>query len=337
MKTALITGIRGQDGAYLAQMLLEKGYRVIGADRRSGGGDYWRLDSMGLRDQIELEYMDLLEPYNIERVLKKYKPSEIYNLAAQSFVQVSFDQPLLTMEVNGHGTLRLLEAVRNCSPKSKFYQASTSELFGKVAETPQKESTPFHPRSPYGVAKLAAHWATINYREAFGLFACCGILFNHESPLRGPEFVTRKITQQVAEIAFGKRDKITLGNLNAKRDWGFAGDYVVAMWKMLQQDEPDDFVIATGETHSIREFVDLAFASAGIEIFWFDDKALNKEGKVVVDTDPRFNRAAEVDLLLGDPSKAREKLDWKARMDFPSLVAAMVNADMKCLEMKGVA
>ncbi len=334
MKKALITGIRGQDAAYLARLLLEKGYEVYGADRRSGDSSWWRLKELGIEKDVKLVYMDLLEPTNVIDIVKKIQPDELYNLAAQSFVKASFDQPYVTTEVNALGVLRLLEAIRHFSPHTRFYQASTSEMFGKVKEVPQNEETPFHPRSPYAVSKLYGHWITVNYREAYGLFTCSGILFNHESPLRGLEFVTRKITHTVALIKHGLATKLVLGNLNAKRDWGYAPEYVEAMWLMLQQDSPDDYVIATGQTHTVREFVEAAFAHIGISLEWegegVAERGLNKKtGEVLVEVSPEFFRPAEVDVLCGDASKARKKLGWQPRVTFEELVGLMVEADLR--------
>jgi len=333
-KKALVTGIRGQDGAYLAKLLLEKGYEVYGTDRRSGDSSNWRLKELGIEKDVLILYMDLLELTNILRVIQKVQPDEIYNLAAQSFVGVSFEQPLLTAEVNAMGVLRLLEAIRVYAPGAKFYQASTSEMFGKVQETPQTEKTPFYPRSPYGVAKLFAHWITVNYREAHGIFACSGILFNHESPLRGLEFVTRKITYTLACIKYGLRERLVLGNLDAKRDWGYAPEYVEAMWLMLQQDEPDDYVIATGETHSVREFVERAAEIAGFKLEWqgegINTKGIDtRTGRVIVEVSPEFYRPAEVDLLIGNFEKARKKLGWQPRTTFDRLVEIMMEADLR--------
>lgn len=316
-KTALITGITGQDAAYLAELLLAKGYRVVGAYRRTSGLDTWRLRYLGIESQITLESMDLEDLSNQIRLITKYMPDEIYNLAAQSFVGVSFEQPILTGKVTGLGVVNLLEAVRIAHPKARFYQASTSELYGKVQSVPQTEETPFYPRSPYGVAKLYGHWMTVNYRESYQLYACAGILFNHESPLRGIEFVTRKITDAVARIQTGKLDELVLGNLDAKRDWGYAKEYVEAMWRMLQQDEPQDFVIATGYTHSVRDFVELSFEAAGITN-WRD----------YVRTDAQFSRPSEVDLLIGSPDKAKKVLDWEPSMMLDELAALMVKEDL---------
>ena len=333
-KKALITGIRGQDGAYLAKLLIEKGYKVYGADRRSGDSSFWRLKELGIEKHVKIIYMDLLELTNIIRVIKEIQPDEVYNLAAQSFVQASFEMPIFTTEINALGVLRLLEALRLHKPDAKFYQASTSEMFGKAQEIPQKETTCFCPRSPYGVAKLFGHWITVNYRESWGMFACSGILFNHESPLRGIEFVTRKITYYLAEIKYGLRDKLILGNLDAKRDWGYAPEYVEAMYFMLQQDEPDDYVIATGETHSVKEFVEKAAQIAGFDIEW-EGEGLNtkgidrRTGKVIVEVSSEFYRPAEVDILVGDYSKAKEKLGWEPRTKFEDLVRIMMEADLE--------
>lgn len=334
MKKALITGIRGQDGAYLAKLLLEKGYEVWGADRRSGDSSNWRLKELGIEKDVNIVYMDLLELTNIMRTIEKIQPDEIYNLAAQSFVGVSFEQPILTAEIDAMGVLRLLEVVRTLKPDTKFYQASTSEMFGKVQEIPQTEKTPFYPRSPYGVAKLFGHWITVNYRESFNIFACSGILFNHESPLRGIEFVTRKITYTLAQIRYGLKDKLILGNLDAKRDWGYAKEYVEGMWLMLQQDKPDDYVLATGETHTVREFVEKAALIAGFDIEWegegVNTKGINKKtGKIIVEVSPEFYRPAEVDILIGNPQKAKEKLGWQPKTKFEDLVRIMMEADLE--------
>jgi GDPmannose 4,6-dehydratase len=313
----LITGITGQDGAYLADLLLRKGYTVLGAFRRTSTINLARLRALGLEGGIELLSMDLTDQGNIIRVLQKVQPDEIYNLAAQSFVAVSFEQPVTTGEITGLGAANLLEAVRTVNKNIRFYQASTSEMFGKVQAVPQNEATPFYPRSPYAVAKLYAHWMTVNYRESYDMYGCCGILFNHESPLRGEEFVTRKITQTVARIKKGQARELRLGNMDAKRDWGYAPEYVEAMWLMLQQERPEDFVIATGETHSVGEFVEAAFGVVG----------LNWRDYVVVD--PTFYRPTEVELLIGDPSKARKHLGWQPRTTFRELVSLMVEADME--------
>ena len=334
MKKALITGIRGQDGAYLAKLLAEKGYEVYGADRRSGDSSGWRLKELGIERDVKIIYMDLLELTNVMQVIEKVKPDEVYNLAAQSFVQTSFDQPLLTAEINALGVLRIIETIRTMKPDTRFYQASTSEMYGKVQEIPQRENTPFYPRSPYGAAKLFGHWITVNYRESYNIFACCGILFNHESPLRGLEFITRKVTHGIAQIKKGLQDKIVLGNLNSKRDWGYAPEYVEAMWLMLQQEKPDDYVVASGETHTVREFVELAFKHAGFEIVWegkdITEKGIDKNTKkILVEVSPEFFRPAEVDILLGNPSKAKEKLGWQPKTQFEELVRIMVEADMQ--------
>jgi GDPmannose 4,6-dehydratase len=338
-KIALITGITGQDGAYLAEFLLQKGYVVHGIKRRSSSFNTQRIDHL-YRDPHErdinfyLHYGDLTDSTNLIRIIQEVQPDEIYNLAAQSHVQVSFETPEYTANSDGLGTLRLLEAIRilKLEKKTKFYQASTSELYGLVQEIPQKETTPFYPRSPYAVAKLYAYWITINYREAYGIFACNGILFNHESPIRGETFVTRKITMAVAKIKHGIQEKLYLGNLDAKRDWGFAGDYVELMWLMLQQESPDDYVIATGETHSVREFAELAFKNVGVNLIWEgegpDEVGLDSEtGKVLIEIDPRYYRPTEVELLIGDPTKAKEKLGWKPRVKFEELVKIMIKSD----------
>lgn len=336
-KKALITGITGQDGAYLAQQLLEKGYEVYGAKRRNASSVAGRLDALGIARDIRSVDFELLEYSNIVRTIQSIKPDEVYNLAAQSFVAASFEQPLYTSDVDALGAARVLEAIRSVSPETKFYQASTSEMFGKVVETPQRETTPFYPRSPYGVAKLYAHWMTVNNREAHGLFACSGILFNHESPLRGHEFVTRKITRHLAEIALGKRDVLELGNMNAQRDWGFAGDYVDGMWRMLQHTTADDYVLATGETHTVRSFVEKAAAIAGFELEWQGADANEtatdrKTGKVIVRVNPAFFRPAEVDLLIGDASKAKDVLGWVPQTSFTQLVEMMAEADLRAVK-----
>ena len=317
MPTALITGITGQDGSYLAELLLSKGYRVVGMVRRSSTVTYERINH--LLDDITVIQGDLTDQGSLLSIFEDHEPSEVYNLAAQSFVPVSWNQPALTGDVTAIGVTRMLEAIRFVNPKIKFYQASSSEMFGKVLEVPQKETTPFYPRSPYGVAKVYGHWITVNYRESFGLFAVSGILFNHESPRRGLEFVTRKISQGVARIKLGLAKELRLGNLEARRDWGFAGDYVNAMWCMLQQESPSDFVIGTGETHSVREFCEEAFRHVGLDYREF------------VVQDPRFYRPAEVDLLVGDPAKAAEKLGWEPSVDFRGLVRLMVDADVRAL------
>lgn len=316
-KRALITGITGQDGSYLAELLLSKGYEVYGLVRRLSVPNIENIAH--IMHKIEMISGDLMDEGSILEAVKRSKPDEVYNLAAQSFVKASWDQPLLTGEYTGLGVTRVLEALRVLKPDARFYQASSSEMFGKVTEVPQKETTRFYPRSPYGVAKVYGHYITVNYRESFDMFACSGILFNHESPRRGIEFVTRKIANGVARIALGKQDGLELGNLDAKRDWGFAGDYVEAMWRMLQQDKADDYVIATGETHSIKEFVELAFKAVSIDDW----------SKYVKGNDPRFVRPAEVDLLIGDASKAKEKLDWQPTTSFTNLVDMMVKAELQ--------
>ena len=333
-KKALITGITGQDGAYLSEFLVKKGYKVFGALRRTSSINTSRLSYLGVLDQIELVPMDLAEITNIQRLIERIEPDEIYNLAAQSFVQTSYEQPIYTSDIDGIGVTRLLETVRNLGGRPKFYQASTSEMFGKAEQSPQNENTPFYPRSPYGIAKLYSHWMTVNYREAWNVFACSGILFNHESPLRGTEFVTRKISQGMAKIALKKIKQINLGNLNAERDWGFAGDYVEAMWLMLQKDKPDDYVIATGETNSVREFVQVAANSINIDIEW-DNEGDNevgickKTGDKIISVDKQYTRPSETDHLLGDASKAKENLGWKPSINFQSLVNMMVEHDLK--------
>jgi len=316
-KHALITGITGQDGSYLAEFLLKKGYKVYGTVRRLSTPNMENIRH--LQDDVELLSADLLDQTSLSEAIVQSKPDEVYNLAAQSFVKASFDQPVLTGEFTALGVTRVLEAIRNVNPKIKFYQASSSEMFGKVVETPQKETTRFHPRSPYGVAKVYGHYITLNYRESYNMFACNGILFNHESPRRGIEFVTRKISHAVARIKLGTQKKLVLGNLDAKRDWGYAGDYVEAMWLILQQDKPEDYVVATGETHSVREFVKLAFAQAGIEDWQ----------KYVIADDPKHLRPAEVDYLIGDFNKAKKDLAWEPKTSFKALVAMMVDSDLK--------
>ena len=318
MKSALITGITGQDGSYLAEFLLKKGYKVVGMVRRSSTINFQRIESV--QDKIEIVQGDLIDQLSLINILKEYKPVEVYNLAAQSFVPTSWSQPILTGEVTALGVTRVLEAIRAVNPKIKFYQASSSEMFGKVEETPQRETTRLHPRSPYGVAKVYGHWITVNYRESFDIFACSGILFNHESPRRGIEFVTRKITDGVARIKLGYQKDLRLGNLDAKRDWGYAGDYVEAMWLMLQQKKPDDFVIGTGETHSVREFCKIAFRRAGLDY--------RKHVKI----DKKFYRPAEVHLLLGDPAKAKKKLKWEPKVSFKELIHMMVDYDLERYE-----
>lgn len=340
MKKALITGITGQDGSYLTEFLLEKGYEVHGIIRRASTFNTKRIDLLFEDDAIGnkslfLHHGDLTDSSNLNRLIEKIQPDEIYNLAAQSHVQVSFEVPEYTAETDAIGTLRLLDAIRESGIKCKFYQASTSELFGGLPGTaPQSEKTPFYPKSPYGVAKLYAYWITVNYREAYDLFACNGILFNHESPRRGETFVTRKITRAVASIMAGKKEKLSLGNMDAKRDWGFAGDYIEGMWMMLQQDKPEDYVLATNETHTVREFVELSFREVGVEIEWqgtgVDEKGYDQAtGKVLVDVNPRYFRPAEVELLWGDCTKAEKELGWKRKVDFIGLVKMMVDGDMR--------
>ena len=314
MKTALITGITGQDGSYLAEHLLGKGYRVIGIVRRSSTTPYERIAH--LVDKVELVSADLLDQTSLQDAMSAWRPDEVYNLAAQSFVQTSWTQPVLTGEFTGLGVTRMLEALRKAAPAARFYQASSSEMFGKVQESPQRETTSFYPRSPYGVAKVYGHWITVNYRESYGLFAVSGILFNHESPRRGLEFVTRKVTDAAARIKLGLATEVRLGNLDARRDWGFAGDYVDAMWRMLQADAPEDFVIGTGQTWSVRQLCEQAFAAVGLDYQKF------------VKQDERFFRPAEVDLLVADPTKAKTRLGWTPKVDFPALVKMMVDADL---------
>lgn len=317
-KTALITGITGQDGSYLAEFLLSKGYRVVGMVRRTSTINFDRIAH--IQDRVELAQADLLDQMSLIDILNEYRPAEVYNLAAQSFVPTSWKQPVLTGEFTALGVTRMLDAIRIVDPAIRFYQASSSEMFGKVQAVPQRETTPFYPRSPYGVAKVYGHWITVNYRESYGLYACSGILFNHESPRRGLEFVTHKVTHAVARIKLGLADKVHLGNLEAQRDWGYAGDYVRAMWLMLQQDEPDDYVIATGQTHSVRHLCEVAFGYVGLD--W-------REHVVV---DERFYRPAEVDLLVGDYSKAQAQLGWQPSVDFTGLIQMMVDADLATLE-----
>jgi GDPmannose 4,6-dehydratase len=343
-KTALITGITGQDGAYLAELLLAKGYVVHGVKRRSSSFNTGRVDHL-YHDPHEKEvrfsmhYGDLTDATNLIRIVQEVQPTEIYNLAAQSHVQVSFETPEYTANADALGTLRLLEAIRilNMKDRVRFYQASTSELYGKVQETPQRETTPFYPRSPYGAAKLYAYWITVNYREAYGFYACNGILFNHEGPTRGETFVTRKITRAVAAIHLGRQQRLYIGNLDAKRDWGHARDFTEGMWLMLQQPEPDDYVLATGEAHSVREFIELAFAEVGRTIEW-RGKGVHEQGidartgKVLVEVDQRYFRPSEVEFLLGDPSKARAKLGWTHKTNFRALVAEMIASDLATVE-----
>ena len=320
MPSALITGITGQDGSYLAELLLEKGYQVFGVVRRTSHHGYERIEH--LLDQLELLPADLLDQHSLTGVIHDTKPDEVYNLGAQSYVPTSWTQPVLTGEFTALGVTRILEAVRLAHPEARFYQASSSEMFGKVAETPQRESTPFHPRSPYGVAKVYGHWITVNYRESYGMYAVSGILFNHESPRRGIEFVTRKVTDGVARIKLGLAEDLRLGNIDSQRDWGFAGDYVDAMWRMLQQSDPEDYVIGTGLTHSVRDLIKIAFAHVGLE--W----------QSYVKQDPKFIRPAEVDILLADPSKAKAKLDWEPQVEFEEMIHRMVDADLERLASK---
>jgi GDPmannose 4,6-dehydratase len=336
MKKAIITGITGQDGAYLAQLLLEKGYEVYGTYRRTSSVNFWRIEELGIDKDPHLHLVeyDLTDLSSSIRLLQTSEATEVYNLAAQSFVGVSFEQPLTTAEITGIGAVNLLEAIRIVNPKVRFYQASTSEMFGKVQAIPQEESTPFYPRSPYGVAKLYAHWMTVNYRESYDIFGASGILFNHESPLRGREFVTRKITDSIAKIKLGKLDVLELGNLDAKRDWGFAKEYVDAMWRMLQVDRPDTYVVATNRTTTVRDFVALAGQAAGFDIEW-KGKAESEigvdrsSGKTIVRVNPKFYRPAEVDLLIGNPNKARQELGWEPTTSVETLCQMMVEADIR--------
>ncbi|WP_321814295.1 MULTISPECIES: GDP-mannose 4,6-dehydratase [unclassified Paraburkholderia] len=333
---AIITGITGQDGAYLAELLLEKGYTVYGTYRRTSSVNFWRIEELGIQNHPNLHLVeyDLTDLSSSIRLLQTTGATEVYNLAAQSFVGVSFDQPVTTVEITGVGPLNLLEAIRVVNPKIRFYQASTSEMFGKVQAVPQIESTPFYPRSPYGVAKLYAHWITVNYRESYNIFGCSGILFNHESPLRGREFVTRKITDSVAKIKLGLLDTLELGNLDAKRDWGFAKEYVEGMWRMLQADKPDTYVLATNRTETVRDFVTMAFKAAGITVTWSGEgenetAVCAATGKTLVRINPKFHRPAEVDLLIGDPAKATRELGWKPQTTLEQLCAMMVEADLR--------
>lgn len=336
MNCAIITGITGQDGAYLAQLLLEKGYKVFGTYRRTSSVNFWRIDELGIQSHPNLHLVeyDLTDLSSSIRLLQTTGATEVYNLAAQSFVGVSFDQPLTTAEITGIGAVNLLEAIRIVNPKIRFYQASTSEMFGKVQAIPQIESTPFYPRSPYGVAKLYAHWMTINYRESYDIFGCSGILFNHESPLRGREFVTRKITDSVAKIKLGQLDVLELGNMDAKRDWGFAKEYVEGMWRMLQADEPDTFVLATNRTETVRDFVSMAFRAVGVDLD-FKGEAENEvgidaaTGKTVLRVNPKFYRPAEVELLIGNPEKAKQILGWEPTTTLEELCTMMVDADLR--------
>ena len=344
MKKALITGITGQDGSYLAEFLLDKGYEIHGMLRRSSSFNTGRIDHLYndpkiLDKRLFLHYGDLTDSSNLNRLLENIEPDEIYNLGAQSHVQVSFEVPEYTAEVDAIGTLRFLDAIKDTGLKTKFYQASTSELYGKAQEIPQNEKTPFYPRSPYGVAKIYGYWIIVNYREAYDLFACNGILFNHESPRRGPTFVTRKITRAAARIKHGIQEKLVLGNLEAKRDWGYAPEYVEGMWLMLQQEEPDDFVMATGESHTVREFVDIAFKELDIKMEWegegVNEKGIDEDGKVCVEVDQHYFRPTEVDFLIGDPTKAEKELGWVAQTKFEDLVAIMTGADWKKVKKRG--
>ncbi len=339
-KAALITGITGQDGAYLAQLLLEKGYTVFGSYRRTASTNFWRIEELGIKEHTNLHLIehDLTDLGSSIRLLQKSEATEVYNLAAQSFVAVSFDQPMTTGQITGLGALNLLEAIRIVNTKIRFYQASTSEMFGRVQSIPQVEETPFYPRSPYGVAKLYAHWMTINYRESYDIFGASGILFNHESPLRGLEFVTRKITDAVARIKLGKQDWVELGNLDAKRDWGYAKDYVDGMWRMLQADKPDVFVLATGRTETVRDFVNMAFRAVDISIAWqgagIDERGVDVvNGKTLVRINPKFYRHAEVEVLIGNAEKARRELGWEAKVTLEQLCQMMVEADIKRVEL----
>ncbi|HJR12600.1 MAG TPA: GDP-mannose 4,6-dehydratase [Rhodanobacteraceae bacterium] len=339
MKTALITGVSGQDGAYLVELLLEKGYKVYGAYRRTSSVNFWRMQELGIavHPNLELVEYDLTDPGCSLRLIEKARPDEVYNLAAQSFVGVSFEQPTTTAQITGLGALNLLDAIRTVKPDTRFYQASTSEMFGKVQAVPQNEHTMFWPRSPYGVAKLFAHWSTVNYRESFGIFGASGILFNHESPLRGREFVTRKITDAVARIKLDKQELLELGNLDAKRDWGYAAEYVEGMWRMLQAEAPDTFVLATGRAETVRDFATLAFKAVGIDIEWRgkdqDETGIRTDtGRVAVRINPKFYRPAEVDMLIGDAAHAREVLGWQAKTSLEDLCRMMVEADLRRVE-----
>ena len=336
IKKAIVTGITGQDGAYLAELLLAKGYEVTGTYRRTSSVNFWRIEELGIQNHPNLtlvEY-DLTDLGSSIRLMQTAQPDEVYNLAAQSFVGVAFEQPVTTAEITGIGPVNLLEAIRIVNPKIRFYQASTSEMFGKVQAVPQKEDTPFYPRSPYGVAKLYAHWMTVNYRESYGIFGCSGILFNHESPLRGREFVTRKITDSVAKIHLGKLDVLELGNLDAKRDWGFAKEYVEGMWRILQADQPDTYVLATNRTETVRDFVSMAFKAIDVSLEWSGSAdneigTCKKTGKVLVRVNPKFYRPAEVELLIGDPAKATRELGWKPETTLEQLCQMMVQADLR--------
>lgn len=338
MKKALITGVRGQDGAYLSQLLLSKGYEVYGADR-SGDAGLWRLRELGIEGRVKEVSLDILELSNIMDVMEKVRPDEIYNFAAQSFVQTSFEQPILTAEINAIGVARLLEAARKVCPKARFFQASTAELFGGTGRLPRSEGTEFNPKSPYAVAKLYAHWLTVTYRQAYSLHASCGILFNHESPMRGEEFLTRKISMAAARIKKGLQEKVTVGNLEGRRDWGYAKEYVEGIWKMLQQPKAGDYVLATGKTHTVREFIDAAFRAAGFRLAW-KGKGLKEKGfdaatgRTLVEIAKEFYRPAEVECLSGNSAKARRQLRWRPKTGFKDLAALMVEADLKRLEVK---
>lgn len=338
-KTAIVTGVTGQDGAYLTELLLNKGYKVFGTYRRNSSVNFWRLEYLKVRDHQNLELVeyDLTDLSSALRLVERVKPDEVYNLAAQSFVGVSFDQPLTTSEITGLGAVKLMESIRQAHPKARFYQASTSEMFGKVQSIPQTEDTHFYPRSPYGVAKLYAHWMTVNYRESYNIFACSGILFNHESPLRGLEFVTRKITDGVARIKLGQQDRLELGNLSAKRDWGYAREYVEGMWRMLQATEPDTFILATGRTETVRDFVSMAFQAVDIALDWRGEGQeetgrCRQTGRVLVKVNPKFYRPAEVELLIGDATKAKNKLNWQAETSLEELCRMMVESDLRRVE-----
>ncbi|OHD63739.1 MAG: GDP-mannose 4,6-dehydratase [Spirochaetes bacterium RBG_13_51_14] len=336
-KTAFITGVTGQDGAYLSELLFTKGYRVFGGYRRTSSPNFWRLDELNVRNDIELVEVDILDTGNLIRAFEKTKPDEVYNLAAQSFVAVSFEKPVLTGEITAIGVTRVLEAIRIVNPKIKFYQASSSEMFGKVREIPQRESTPFYPRSPYATAKLYGHWLTINYRESYSIFGCSGILFNHESPLRGIEFVTRKVSDAVARIKLGRQDYLEIGNMDAKRDWGYAKEFVEGMWLMLQRPEPNDYVLATNENHSVREFIEHAFTYTGISVQWKgtgvnETGVDSKSGKTLVKINPKFFRPGEVDQLLGDYTLAKKELGWEPRVMFKELVEIMVQRDLERIQ-----
>lgn len=336
LKKALVTGITGQDGAYLTELLLNKGYEVYGTYRRTSSVNFWRLEELGVHTNPHLKLVeyDLTDQSGNIRLMSDIKPDEVYNLAAQSFVAVSFEQPITTANITGLGALHLLEAIRIVNPRIKFYQASTSEMFGKVQEVPQTENTPFYPRSPYGIAKLFAHWTTVNYRESYGIFTCSGILFNHESPLRGKEFVTRKITDAVAKIHLGNPEILELGNMDAKRDWGYAKEYVDGMYRMLQHDQPDTYVLGTNKTCTVRHFVEMAFQAVGIDIVWKDEQEKEtgidkKTGKTLVRVNPKYYRPCEVDILIGDPQKAKKILGWEPKTSLEELCKMMVEADIR--------